>query len=171
MKTSCKSQNQSQNQWRMLKVEGLFAAIADDEAAAIEMAEAVLMTPASSPYEYGFRVSDYRYYADRYKNKIYGWDREDGSRRYGLQETLSHKTRLISKINLRLQTTHGEAVKKLIAQRSELYSDIADIRERITVYLKMILHLEKLYDQFNRPAGRVDVQPTPTQKRHEVSSY
>jgi hypothetical protein len=154
-----------QNEWRKLRIDALFAAVADDDANAIEKAISVLLIPADSAFDFGFRASDYSWYADLYQSRIDGWDRDDGTRRYGLHETLIHKTNVIGHINERRSRAYGDALKSMTAKRDDLYDDIMSIRARIDVYQKLILILRDLASKYEtkvpKKQGYVDIQALP----------
>ena len=156
------SRFEAQNQWRLLKIECLFAAVADKDENATETAISSLLIPADRASDYGFRTSDYSWYANRYQSRIDGFDRPDGSRRFGLQESVLHKMTVVGRCNERLSRSTGEDVKKILAKRDEIYTDINEIKSRIAAETRVITILRDLATKYDRAPGRIDAQAMPT---------
>ena len=179
----------AQNDWRSFRIEALFAGVADlhsstielasasteaekaiaeasvaDAKSAIESAKTALLTPANSANDYGFRSSDYSWYASRYQGQIDGFIRKDGSRRYGLQETLIHKTGVTGRMRAKLRGAYGEMVTKTHAKIVEMEKDIHDIKERVSVYSQLTIILNDMAAKYTdkdtyKPAMKPTAKP------------
>ena len=156
---------QEQNRWRSSKVNNLVNVIVDGgDDHAISLATASLMSEAVRASDFGFRVSDYRFYAGRLTSRIDGYNRPDGSRAFGLRETMIHKTGVVGRVNARRRDAHGDQLKALDVKRADILRDVAQIKDKIAAIETAVAILQGLASKYDKTPGVLADQAAPRAK-------